>query len=106
MSKPPSARGLIRPFETELQFTARLVDVSCVAIALLCANAIQGEAWGNSQSLAAVLGAVVFYVSAHMTGFYRGYRGAPIGRELREVWLSWAAAFLVIVFLGFISKTS
>ena len=106
MPKPPSARGLIRPFETELQFTARLVDVSCVAIALLCANAVQGEAWGNSQSLAALLGAVVFYLSAHMTGFYRGYRGAPIGRELREVWLSWAAAFLVIVFLGFISKTS
>ena len=106
MSRPTPARGLVRPFESELQFTGRLVDVSCVALALICANAIQREAWGNAQSVAAVMGAVLFYFAAQLTGFYRGNRGAPIGREIREVWLSWAAAFLFMVFLGFISKTS
>jgi len=106
MPRTPSSRGLIRPFESELQFTLRLVDVGLVALALICANAIQGEAWGNPQSIAAVTGAVLFYFAAQLTGFYRGYRGAPIAREMREVWLSWAAAFLFMVFLGFITKTS
>ena len=106
MGRPSSGRGLIRPFETELQFTARLVDVACVAIALIAANAIQGEAWGNAQSVAAAVGAICFYFAAQLTGFYRGYRGAPVGREIREVWLSWAATFLFMVFVGFITKTS
>ena len=85
MSRNSSPRGLIKPFEPEIQFTARLIDVACVAIALIISSAVQGEPWGNPQSVAATIGAISFYLAAQLTGLYRSYRGAPVGREIRDV---------------------
>ena len=106
MTDTSNSSGIIRPFETELRFGARLIDLACVGAALWLASRIQGEPWGNAQSIAAISGCVLFYLSGHATGLYRWARGGSLLEELRSVWMTWIIAFLMLLFLAFATKTS
>jgi putative colanic acid biosynthesis UDP-glucose lipid carrier transferase len=97
---------MLRPFEAELRFLARLVDFALVGAALMIATDIRGVPWGNSETIIAIVGGVLFYLAGQTTGLYRLPRGARLTEEVRAVWTSWCLGFLMLFFVGFVTKTS
>ncbi|MDH5676636.1 MAG: undecaprenyl-phosphate glucose phosphotransferase [Myxococcales bacterium] len=101
-----STGGMVRPYESELSFAARLVDLGLIGLALWLSTIVQLERWDNVESLAAMAAVVLFYGCSHTMRLYRGYRGTPLLVELRNLWLTWVSVFFLLVFLAFITKTS
>jgi putative colanic acid biosynthesis UDP-glucose lipid carrier transferase len=106
MTEQSADSGIIRPFETELRFVGRLVDLALVALGLWLATQIHTEHWSNAESTAAMAGGLLFYLAGHATGLYRWTRGSSMVEEIRSVWMTWIVAFLMLLFLAFATKTS
>jgi putative colanic acid biosynthesis UDP-glucose lipid carrier transferase len=106
MTEESAANGMIRPFETELRFASRLVELGLIGLALWVASYLQREPWTNTQTTAAIVGGVFFYLSGHATGLYRWARGSSLVEEVRSIWVSWILAFLMLLFMAFATKTS
>ncbi len=101
-----TSRGLIRPYEAELEFSGRLADTGCIALALWGTCYALNEAWTDTSTISALAGMLLFYLCAQLTGLYRVQRGTPLSREIRSIWLAWAATFLLLVLVAFVTKTS
>ncbi len=97
---------MLRPFEAELRFAARLIDIALVGAALMVAIRMRGASWGNAETVIALASGLLFYFAGHTTGLYRLPRGAPLTDETRAVWTTWSLAFLTWFFVGFVTKTS
>jgi len=114
--KPPSpssdttswngAQGMIRPFEGELGFARRLVDVICVPAGLFAAVVATGHAWDSGYTHLALLASVLFYLVGQGVGLYRFDRGRGFGWEFGRVWFTWGSVFMLMLFVAFMTKTS
>ena len=60
--------GMIRPYETEVDFASRLADMVWISVALWISTAVFGEPWQNAESLAAVGASLLFYLFAVRRG--------------------------------------
>jgi len=103
MSKP---RGIIRPYETEVEFASRLMDMVWVGVALFVASQICGETWTNAQSLAAAGASLLFYLFGEATGLYRPHRGEPVREEVMRLVSTWLAVTAMLLLAAFLTKTS
>lgn len=96
-----------RPFETELNFALRLVDFGLIVASLWMATSIQVEVWRNSYTVAFIVAGVAYYLAAQMLGLYNNNRGSHHFLALvKRLFIAWGAAFLVVVFVAFATKTS
>jgi putative colanic acid biosynthesis UDP-glucose lipid carrier transferase len=104
--RPTNNRGLIRPYEAELEFGGRLADAGCIAVALWATTSLVGEPWGDTTTIAALAAMLLFYLCAQLTGLYRLHRGAPLPQVVRAIWIACTTTFLVLIMVGFVTKTS
>jgi putative colanic acid biosynthesis UDP-glucose lipid carrier transferase len=103
MSDP---RGIVRPYETEVEFASRLLDMVWICVALFVTSVIYGEAWQNTQSLAAAVASVLFYLFAEASGLYRPQRGEPVREEVMRLATAWLAVVAMLLLAAFLTKTS
>jgi len=99
-------RGMIRPYETEVDFASRLTDMICISVALWISTAVFGETWQNAQSLAAVGASLLFYLFGEASGLYRPQRGEPVREEISRLVMAWLAVVTLLLLAGFWTKTS
>jgi putative colanic acid biosysnthesis UDP-glucose lipid carrier transferase len=99
-------RGMIRPYETEVDFASRLTDMICISVALWISTAVFGENWQNAQSLAAVGASLLFYLFGEASGLYRPQRGEPVREEISRLVMAWLAVVTLLLLAGFWTKTS
>lgn len=97
--------ALTRRFRVELRFLARLIDLGLVAATMWLAGMLLGEPWTNANSVAVVVGGLLFYLAGYATGLYKWTRESS-RVEIRSVWMAWLVAFLMLLCLAFATKTS
>jgi putative colanic acid biosynthesis UDP-glucose lipid carrier transferase len=101
-----NTRGLIRPYEAELGFFARVADGVWIACAMWFAKEIYREPWGDRETLAVAAAIAVFYLVGEAAGLYRAERGTALNNQVARVWACWGLVVAVLLFAAFISKTS
>ncbi|GAB1259757.1 undecaprenyl-phosphate glucose phosphotransferase [Aurantivibrio plasticivorans] len=99
-------KAMIRPFEAELNFASRLLDMAIIGFSFWLACYIQSEVWRNEYTVGAVIAGIVFYLTAQISGLYRAAPSGKMFALVQRVALAWGAAFLVVVLYAFASKTS
>jgi putative colanic acid biosynthesis UDP-glucose lipid carrier transferase len=102
----PESRGIIRPYQTEVDVASRLLDMLWIGATLWLACTLCGESWQNSQSLAAASATVLFYLFGEASGLYRPQRGEPIREEVTRLATVWIAVVTLLLLAGFLTKTS
>lgn len=102
----PESRGLIRPYQTEVDFLVRLTDMFLICFALWLVAWQLNEPWTNAHSAAAAAGPVLFYLIGGGGGLYRQKRGEPVGREIGRLGMTWLAVVTVLLLVGFVTKTT
>jgi putative colanic acid biosysnthesis UDP-glucose lipid carrier transferase len=98
--------GMIRPYQTEVDFAARLADMLWIPVALWICTVVLGEPWSNSESLVAAAASLLFYLSGEASGVYRPQRGEPMREEISRLVMSWFGVVMVLLLAGFWTKTS
>ncbi len=99
-------RGVIRPYETEVEFASRLADMVWISVALFIVSLVFGEPWHNGESLAAAAASILFYLFGEASGLYRPQRGEPVREELMHLATAWLGVVAMLLLVAFLTKTS
>src|SRR5438067_4388098 len=99
-------RGLLRTYESALVLVQRVVDAGWIVLAQYAACWLYGQAWNQTNTVAALVAVLAFHLVAEMNGLYRSWRGAPVKSEVIPALAAWAITAPVILFFAFITKTS
>jgi putative colanic acid biosynthesis UDP-glucose lipid carrier transferase len=102
----PDSRGLIRPYETEVEFGSRLADMVWICVALWVTSFVFGEPWQNAESIAAAGASVLFYLFGEASGVYRPQRGEPVREEITRLLTAWLGVITLLLLAAFLTKTS
>jgi len=100
------SNGLIRPHTPEISALQRLLD------ALLIIGSFHLIAWFYDVPLEkyqigfAVIAALCFYVVGQGRGIYGSWRIGTIKSEIVEIILIWTVAFVLVLVMAFVTKTS
>jgi putative colanic acid biosynthesis UDP-glucose lipid carrier transferase len=97
---------MIRPFQAELDFAARLSDMAWVGVALWISCTFHGEPWNNIETFAAISAGVLFYLCAQATGVYDAHRGHPVREEVTRIATTWMGVLTLLLLAAFVTKTS
>jgi hypothetical protein len=103
--------GLLRPYQSRVALFQRLLDAVVIAgilglTTLLPRVAIDEVGVGDAYTLAALVGVVSFSFIAELAGLYASWRGSTVGAEVLRTWWCWVLAIMLMLGLGFVSKTS
>jgi putative colanic acid biosynthesis UDP-glucose lipid carrier transferase len=98
--------GLLRTNENFVGALQHLGDAFWIALAHYIAVSLYHEEFGTEDLSATAIAIVAFLLVAEANGLYRSWRGAPMLRELRELFATWVFVPLLLVVLAFITKTS
>ena len=102
----PDPRGIIRPYQTEVDIASRLIDLVWISAALWLACLMCDEPWHNAHSLAAAAATILFYLFAEASSLYRPQRGEPVREEVTRLVTAWGAVVGLLLMAGFLTKTS
>jgi putative colanic acid biosynthesis UDP-glucose lipid carrier transferase len=102
----PDSRGVIRPYETEVEFGSRLADMVWICVALWGTSFVFGEPWQNAESIAAAGASVLFYLFGEASGVYRPQRGEPVREEITRLLTAWLGVITLLLLAAFLTKTS
>src|SRR5690348_1007678 len=101
-----NGRGMIRPFQAELDFGVRLADMAWVGVSLWLSCLFQAAPWGNIETVAAIAGGVLFYLCAQATALYVPHRGHPLRDEVTRIVTTWMGVLTLLLLAAFVTKTS
>jgi putative colanic acid biosynthesis UDP-glucose lipid carrier transferase len=101
-----NGRGMIRPFQAELDFGVRLADMALVGAALWIATLFHDLPWTNIETFAAMAASVLFYLVAQATGLYVAHRGHPLRDEVTRIVTTWMGVLTLLLLVAFVTKTS
>jgi putative colanic acid biosynthesis UDP-glucose lipid carrier transferase len=101
-----SFRGIIRGHLYDLATLLRLLDAVLVGLALLVVNWLYGEPGGYRYTLTTLLAIGLFFVFAQFLDVYRARRGASIFHQLLQLCLVWMGVLLVLLLIGYATKSS
>lgn len=102
MNSPHS--GLIRPYESELNFVKHAVDGILIFIILLAACWIYLGSWGQKYTNAAIFGVSLFYIAAKINNLYLSSRYKRVSQEITPLLYTWCATVAGLLFLGYMFK--
>ena len=97
MSIGPNS-GLIRPYSSEIQALARLLDIAVIGITLGAVLALYGAEWSLQHNWWLLIAIVTFSVYAELNGLYRHQRGMLVAKEVKNILVSWLVVLLVLAF--------
>ncbi len=102
-----SMRGLVRQHETKVSLMARLFDASIIVASLwFTSYLLEDGIWTEQMMLAAACAVGLFAFFSHSNELYRSWRGAPLGREIKQLWMSWFGVFLSLVTLSYLTEST
>lgn len=97
---------MIRPFQAELDFAARLSDMAWIGVALWFSASFNDEPWSNFETVAAITAGIVFYLCAQATGLYEAHRGHTVREEITRLATTWMGVLTLLLLAAFVTKTS
>lgn len=101
-----SFRGVIRGHRYDLATLLRLIDAALVGGLLWAILLSYGETANNRYFITGILTAGLFFVIAQFLDIYRARRGASIYHEYGQLCLVWLGVLLVLLFIGYATKSS
>ena len=99
------AKGLLRGHQDLLCALQRCADCLWIALAHYLACLHFHAVWKPAMTTATVIALVAFNLAGEWRGLYRPWRSEPIMRELRVALTTWLVAPLLLVAIGFFTKT-
>jgi putative colanic acid biosynthesis UDP-glucose lipid carrier transferase len=99
-------RGIIRPYQTEVDIAARLADPVLICLALGISCLFSDESFGSAETLAAAVGSVLFLMFGEAGGVYRRVRGETVQQEVLRLFTTWLGVVAVLLLAGFLTKTT
>jgi putative colanic acid biosynthesis UDP-glucose lipid carrier transferase len=101
-------RGLLREYATPLSVIARILDILCVLIGGLAAYYWR---FGNfdvptSYQILLILGILLTFIIFPLAGIYRSWRGSHWFSHVRTVAGAWFLVLIILIIIGFLTKTS
>jgi putative colanic acid biosynthesis UDP-glucose lipid carrier transferase len=97
---------MIRPYERQLAFVARAVDVAWVVGVLWISFQLFGYEWHERNTILALVAAVLFYFSAELCRVYRSWRGESLEFEVASVVGAWSLVVVALLGAGYALKVS
>ena len=98
--------GWIRPHGSKLSILFRVLDATVIALTYFIANLWWHGEFGSLETTATATAVIVFHLVAETTGLYATWRGFALRNELLKLWSTWLVVAPVLLFLGFVSKTT
>lgn len=98
--------GLVRSHQSSIALLQRLSDVGLLVGTLWLSVWLTGYSWSDHYSVAALAGALLYYLLAEINGMYGSWRGASFSQEMKCFAWTWfwvIQAFLLTAFMGKVS---
>ena len=101
-------RGLLKEYATPLSVIARILDILCVFLGGLAAYFWR---FGNfdvptSYQILLILGILLTFIIFPLAGIYRSWRGSHWLSHVRAVAGAWFLVLIILIIIGFLTKTS
>lgn len=97
---------LIRPGQGKLAVFSQLVDSLVIGTSLWLLAWAYGAEWRQDYVIVAFWTVALFIFFGHLIGLYHTRRGLAVQKELVQLWLTWFAVLMSLLFLAYSSKTS
>ncbi|MDD4910682.1 MAG: undecaprenyl-phosphate glucose phosphotransferase [Sideroxydans sp.] len=101
-----NSSGLLKQNSSSLELIQRMLDVGVIFIAMIMAVAFRHIELSADYMLVAILSVFVFEVLSAIRGVYRSWRMETLLAEISSVVGVWAITVLILLMVGFASKTS
>jgi putative colanic acid biosynthesis UDP-glucose lipid carrier transferase len=101
-----SFRGIIRGHHYDIATLLRFIDALLVGAAFWVVVWFYGESWNYRYTLTSILSMGLFFVIAQFMDVYRARRGASIFQELLQLCMVWMGVLLVLLLVGYATKSS
>lgn len=92
--------------ESWLAVLAKLIDATVITSTLAIAFFLFHSGWSGKYTLAAVVGAALFFIFSEMKGLYRPWRGETIKRQFFEITFVWCEVIFILLLLAYAVKGS
>jgi len=101
-------RGLLKEYATPLSYIARIMDILCVLLGGLLAygwrfNHISID---TNYQILLILGVLLTFIIFSIAGIYRSWRGSHWFSHVRAVIGAWIIVLIILIIIGFLTKTS
>lgn len=94
-----AVRGFARNHRSLLGAFSRIADAFWIASALVAMVYLNALEWSDELTLTTTSAIALFAFFAQSNDLYRSWRGAPLARELVQLWLSWSGVVLGLLLL-------
>lgn len=101
-----SNRGLIRPYDSQLQLFQRIVDALLIIASLRLAASIYNVPWHDQYMIFALVLVGIFYTSSKITHLYQSYRVGGMIEEIQRVTATWVLTIAGGLVFGYVFKTT
>jgi putative colanic acid biosysnthesis UDP-glucose lipid carrier transferase len=102
-----STAGLLRRYSRVIALSQRILDIVLILIMFMLAKLIWLQPVIDAQNLVLIFSAVsLFIFFANLSGLYRSWRGEGFWAEYRLVLLVFFSVILVLLVLGYVTKTT
>lgn len=98
--------GLLRSHSSTLTSLQRMLDVLVIAFAYMCAALLRGISLNADYLALLTLAMLTFLLFAEFKGLYRSWRTEKLLSEIADMAWVWFFVVVVLVLLGFATKTS
>jgi len=106
MGQEPTSGGLLRPYQSLVATTRRLLDFALIAFARYVACVAYPMEWTNDDTLVTVGAIVIFWMSSEFHGVYHSWRALPFRREVAALGWSWFMVATPLLAAAYLLKTS
>jgi putative colanic acid biosynthesis UDP-glucose lipid carrier transferase len=96
--------GFLRTYAPAIALAQRVTDATFIVLALYVMLRIYDEPWRVEYTAATCVAVLAFHLLSELNGLYRGWRGAPVISEIRQIVLTWVCVIPILLFLGFATK--
>lgn len=82
---------------------SRGADAALIGLSLALINLVYSVHWSEEFTLTTACAIALFAFLAQSNDLYRSWRGASLGRELVQLWLSWVSVLLGLLLLDYVA---
>ncbi len=101
-----NSSGLLKQNASNLELLQRALDVAVIALAMLLSLGLRDIAPNTEYGFLTLLAVLIYVLLASVKVMYRSWRTESLASEVWGVVVVWVATVVVLVVLGFASKTS
>ena len=83
-----------------------MIDAALIFVALWLPTYVYEREWGQHEWAASTIASILFVLVGQSLRLYDQWRGDRLKREIVQIWWGWFVVLPVLLFLGFLSKSS